>query len=146
MGLDMYLSTRLHVRNSETDLNKQILAVTKMPTNIEVSSVTFEVMYWRKANQIHSWFVNNVQDGTDDCGTYEVELDKLQELVDVCDQVLNDHSLAESLLPTSSGFFFGDTAYDEWYFKDLRETRDRIREVLDDPAFSNLTFEYTASW
>ena len=28
-----------------------------------------EVGYWRKANAIHGWFVRNVQNGKDDCGT-----------------------------------------------------------------------------
>lgn len=26
-----------------------------------------EIAYWRKANAIHRWFVDNVQNGTDDC-------------------------------------------------------------------------------
>ena len=28
--------------------------------------------YWRKANQIHKWFVDNVQGGIDDCRPYPV--------------------------------------------------------------------------
>jgi hypothetical protein len=44
------------------------------------SEVIEEVMYWRKANQIHKWFVDNVQDGVDDCKEYWVSEEKLQEL------------------------------------------------------------------
>ena len=38
----------------------------------------------------------------------------------ICDKVLDDNSLAEELLPTRSGFFFGSTDYDEWYFEDIK--------------------------
>ena len=70
--------------------------------NIEV-----QLMYWRKANAIHKWFVDNVQKGTDDCGTYEVSTDKLKELLDIINEILSDKSKAKSLLPTTNGFFFG---------------------------------------
>lgn len=43
-----------------------------------------EVGYWRKANQIHNWFVENVQDGEDDCGYYEVSAEQLKDLLDIC--------------------------------------------------------------
>lgn len=42
---------------------------------------------WRKANQIHAWFVDNVQDGVDDCGSYIVSENILEELLSVCKQV-----------------------------------------------------------
>lgn len=47
-------------------------------------SINQNVAYWRKANQIHKWFVDNVQDGNDDCGTYEVSKEKLQLLLSIC--------------------------------------------------------------
>lgn len=43
-----------------------------------------EVGYWRKANAIHKWFVDNVQDGIDDCAYYEVSKEQLEELLDIC--------------------------------------------------------------
>ena len=49
-----------------------------------------EVGYWRKANQIHNWFIENVQDGEDDC-RYHNECTKeiLEELLDTCEKVYN---------------------------------------------------------
>ena len=47
-------------------------------------SFFIEVGYWRKANAIHKWFVDNVQDGVDDCAYYEVSKEQLEELLDVC--------------------------------------------------------------
>ena len=50
-------------------------------------------IYWRKANHIHNWFVNNVQDGEDDCGVYEVDVEQLAELAHVCAEVMNHSKL-----------------------------------------------------
>lgn len=44
--------------------------------------------YWRKANAIHAWFVENVQNGVDDCGMYIVRRDQLEELKEACERVI----------------------------------------------------------
>lgn len=137
-----------------------------------------QVGYWRKANQIHNWFVNNIQDGVDDCGYHrEVTEDDLNELLDVCQQVLNscemvdgkiqngtsyengkmvpimedgkyvkDSSVAEELLPSTSGFFFGSTQYDEWYIEDIKKTIDIITKVLETTDFDTQMLYYVSSW
>ncbi len=47
------------------------------------------VGYWRKANAIHRWFVENVQDGEDDCDYHrEVTAEDLEELRDLCIEVV----------------------------------------------------------
>lgn len=46
-----------------------------------------EVGYWRKANAIHKWFVDNVQNGEDNCNIYEVSRDQLEELLKICKRV-----------------------------------------------------------
>lgn len=48
-----------------------------------------EVGYWRKANQIHNWFVENAQEGVDDCGYYPVSKETLQDLHDVCKDIID---------------------------------------------------------
>lgn len=45
--------------------------------------------YWRKANAIHAWFVENVQNGVDDCGTYLVTREQLEALKTACETVLS---------------------------------------------------------
>lgn len=58
-----------------------------------------EVGYWRKANQIHQWFVDNVQDGVDDCNYHdEVTKEKLEELLDICKEVLDGSELVEGMI------------------------------------------------
>ena len=47
-------------------------------------SIIEDVGYWRKANAIHKWFVDNIQDGEDDCGYYEVAPEQLEELLNIC--------------------------------------------------------------
>ena len=47
-----------------------------------------EVGYWRKANAIHNWFVENVQNGNDDCGVYSVSKEQLEDLLGICDRVI----------------------------------------------------------
>jgi len=73
MGLDMYLSKKTYVKYWEHNGdNNYEVTVTKAgkPTNIDPKKVSYiveEVGYWRKANQIHNWFVENVQNGIDEC-------------------------------------------------------------------------------
>lgn len=63
-----------------------------------ISDVEEEVMYWRKANQIHSWFVDNVQGGHDDCKSYYVGWEELRRLLSVCQKVETASSLVDGLV------------------------------------------------
>ena len=48
-----------------------------------------QVGYWRKSNQIHNFFVENVQDGYDDCKYHrECTQEVLENLLDRCKKVL----------------------------------------------------------
>lgn len=150
MGLDMYLSKRTYVRNWEHQKpeERHEVVVTKggQPTKINPNKVTYiieEAGYWRKANQIHRWFVENVQNGVDNCGEYYVSGSDLRKLLELCKQVEADNSLAESLLPSASGFFFGGTEYDEWYFNDISNTIQILEEALED---ENGDYYYSSSW
>ena len=105
-----------------------------------------EVGYWRKANAIHKWFVDNVQNGVDDCGDYKVTKEQLIELYNVCDDVLNDNNLAEHLLPTQSGFFFGMTEYNDRYFYDVEFTKELIDEILEKKSYCLDNLYYSSSW
>lgn len=135
MGLDMYLTAENNV-----EINTKI----KVPGRIQ--GVICDVATWRKANQIHDWFVQNCQGGRDDCQKTMVSLDNLRELVQLCKTVLENKEQAPHLLPTSSGFFFGSTNYDDWYFQDLQNTVDMLEPIIKDPDFQDWWFFYQASW
>ena len=160
MGLDMYLIRK------------------PRGTKIDSEELYEDVGYWRKANQIHNWFVNHVQDGIDDCDYHhEVTKELLEELLDTCETVYNscsmmvglvkngetlvdgkwkpsmvpgkviiDSSVAEELLPTCSGFFFGSTDYNEYYVEDIKKTIDIITEVLETTDFDKEEIYYVSSW
>lgn len=153
MGLDMYLNGKKYVEDwahnfkdnviPEDTPTKQIQKLAGL--GLPVTYVEVKVGYWRKANQIHKWFVDNVQNGEDTCNPYSVEREQLAELRQVCLDVLANHDKAEELLPTGSGFFFGDYDYDEWYFANLKDTVSIIDQCLH-PSNADLYYKYQSSW
>lgn len=143
MGLDMYLSGYKYLWRDD-DTRQKIKK--QLKSSYDPKYVVLELMYWRKANAIHKWFVDNVQEGKDDCKERLVSIDDLKQLLSVVNSVLQDTSLAEQLLPPVGGFFFGSTAVDEWYWKDLENTRDRLNELLSSPDIEELDIYYQSSW
>ena len=109
MGLDMYLyGVTSKFRQHEYNIGHVMTAT--------------EIGYWRKANQIHKWFVENIQDSKDDCRLYEFEKEKLEELLSICETIKENPEKAPELLPTQQGFFFGSYEYDDFYMMDIEET------------------------
>lgn len=93
MGLDMYFTRKKYVGAEYEHRNvKGTIFITingkELPIDFDkVSYIEEKVGYWRKANAIHKWFVDNVQDGVDDCRYAYVDLDKIEELLKVCKKV-----------------------------------------------------------
>ena len=108
--------------------------------------VQLPVAYWRKANQIHDWFVQNVQGGEDDCGDHYVNHEKLQELLDLVEKVLmyGTEEKAREELPPAEGFFFGSYEIDEWYWEQLKYTYEVLKHVLENTDGYSLF--YSSSW
>ena len=59
---------------------------------------------------------------------------------------IKDPSVAMGLLPTTSGFFFGSTDYDEYYVNDIKETIDIVTKVLETTDFEKEMVYYVSSW
>lgn len=165
IGLDMYLSAKKYVSKREgygqgapaNPLFEKVIDgsglaeyCTDESVSIYGATVAVNAAYWRKANQIHNWFVNNVQDGNDNCGEYYVTDEQLEELRSLCNEVLanrGDTSIAEDLLPPASGFFFGSTDFDEWYYGDIEYTATRLKELLEMKGNNyDVSFYYQSSW
>ena len=70
------------------------------------------VGYWRKANQIHHWFVENVQDGEDDCGDYEVSVEQLKYLLDICKLIKNKCKLVNGKVKSGEHLENGEWVVD----------------------------------
>jgi hypothetical protein len=157
MGLDMYLSAKKYVSgydHSPADQKEGYRACVKalgLPDGWRCDDspsayIDLKVGYWRKANQIHAWFVKNVQSGADDCGDYYVSRDQLKTLLETCQMVLEDRNKAPDLLPAQSGFFFGSTEYSDYYFQNLKATVNILTKVLKRPEFERCNFYYRSSW
>ncbi len=153
MGLDMYLNKKVYIgaKFEHRKITGKIeLKQDKTPIKIvleKVSEIVEEVGYWRKANHIHKWFVDNIQNGQDDCREYYVSYEKLMELKSICETIVNQpteilrHQKSRELLPTCEGFFFGGTAYDEYYFDELQETIEILSNLEADGEYY-----YQSSW
>lgn len=143
MGLDMYLKGKVYLDYNSTN-RAEIAKMIDLP-EFEANSVEIELGYWRKANHIHKWFVDNVQNGVDNCGEYFVRKADLEMLLTVCEQVLKNVTNANTLLPTQSGFFFGSVEYDDWYIEDVQDTIEIIKRALSLDS-KLIDFYYRSSW
>ena len=89
MGLDMYLN----IHSQWYDYGDGKLVKKPHPgtdvDKVKTARVIHEV-YWRKANQIHNWFVENVQDGDDDCGEYDVATSDIESLLATCNRLIDE--------------------------------------------------------
>lgn len=106
-------------------------------------------IYWRKANFVHDYFTAGFYErgfDSDNCTEFPVDKKDLKLLAELCDEVLEKPSEAPVLLPTVSGFFFGSTEYDEWYFEDVKFTRDEITKLLKDRPLQKGESMYYWAW
>jgi len=145
MGLDMYLYARQFAFNGFKNQDLYNKLVQEAPFALDTATLQVQVAYWRKANQIHKWFVDHVQDGNDNCEEYRVTRDQLQLLLDNCKLVLINKEEAPNLLPPQEGFFFGSYEYDEFYWQDIQDTIDQIEKILNEYP-EEWEFQYQSSW
>ncbi len=153
MGLDMYLYAKKYISNfdfypEDKKLNKELkkaLGLDHYTKNDNSSlEVRMTVAYWRKANAIHKWFVDNCQGGVDECQESWVTREKLVELRDLCVRAVD--SKDPTLLPPTSGFFFGSTHIDEFYWDDITDTALTLSALIGDEKLKDYDIYYRASW
>lgn len=158
MGLDMYLYATNSVSSKYDTPDNQELYGTLVnvmnaqhfvakESDLRFAQVKVQLAYWRKANQIHNFFIQECADGKDDCSPVYVEREQLEELLKRCTLILESKKDedAQHMLPTQSGFFFGGTEYDEYYYQDLEHTKELLEDILKNSQ-ENWEFEYQASW
>ena len=177
MGLDMYVTIRHKDTQSKIDAyeawerkysyeeyerltDEQREEYRNSEPEYDDDMYGLQLMYWRKANQIHNWFVQNCQNGVDDCERYVITVSDLMKLKELCEKILTmtekrkemrypsfgarekeevdilcltteGVEFANKHLPTCSGFFFGLTEYDNWYVWDLENTVEQINAAID---------------
>lgn len=86
-----------------------------------------EIAYFRKVNFLVRYF--NYEDNL---SLIEIDKCQIENLIDVCVEVLEakNASVSEILLPTTSGFFFGSTDYDRYYYESVEEVLLTFRDIL----------------
>jgi len=150
MGLDMYLTATRVMWKEDDALAAEVSKLFPEIAGAPITQVQIELKYWRKFNALHLWLVKNVQNGVDECQKSKVSENHLVELRRVCKAVLTDNPSAATLLPTGSGFFFGNTKYDSYYFNNVQGALDVVdRLLIGDalhPAMENWDIYYRASW
>ena len=128
-------------------LRGQVGSINRIKPDGDSYIVVTEAGYWRKANQVHNWFVKNVQDGVDNCGTYNVSRETLSQLLDDCNKVVNESCDPADVLPSVDGFFFGGTDYDEWYYEDVANTVQKLEPMVDEYCHgTSYGLYYCSSW
>lgn len=171
MGLDMYLY--LNKYESQFD-NKKLTYPRELATlkekirkrNFLSKETSYQVGYWRKFNALHSYIVNKLADGEDKCQDIYINRKNLKEMLEILkkveksfdgaeivkqneDYIAYKNPVAEELLPTQSGFFFGGLEYDTWYLRDVRyaiELFEDVLKVLEKDKKGLYSVYYRASW
>lgn len=175
----MYFTKKIYIWGKDREGLK--ITGIKGVNSRKVKEVSEDAGYWRKANCIHSWFVENVQSGEDDCKEYNVSEEQMKELLATVNKVLDasklvkgkiqngsrsytndkgenitnepvmedgeyieDPKVAQELLPNTEGFFFGNQAYDQYYYEDLKTTKKILEDALKDTGRAD--FYYQSSW
>ena len=107
---------------------------------------TEQVAYWRKANAIHGWIIEETG-AVDNCDPIHISKPLLIRLRDTCAEVLRVQTAdyAQELLPPTNGFFFGSHEVDDWYWENIKETIERLNDIIDNSS-EDQEFEYHASW
>ena len=164
MGLDMYFYARKTTYksfskwdepNSANEVNypKDLKTFSDYIYDRNFKSVqtetSYQIGYFRKFNALHSYIVKTFANGIDNCQDIILYKEDVEQIKKVLDEVLNAHQQVEKakeLLPTQSGFFFGGTDYDEYYFEDVKDAADLMQSFLDNFDFEKYQLVYRASW
>ena len=76
----------------------------------------------------------------DKCQLAYVERSQLDRLKELCEEALEKKD--PTLLAPQSGFFFGSTEIDEWYWDSLRDTI----QIIEDLPEQKGDYYYQSSW
>lgn len=114
MGLDMYLEVH---RSTYLPKGKRTIDLDNLKDDFEHYfdddfgcsnriGITEQVGYWRKANAIHHWFVENVQEGVDECQTSDVDEEDIDNLLNLCNNILDKIEGLEFIISDESKSYY----------------------------------------
>lgn len=123
-----------------------------------------EVGYFRKVNFLMRFFnyVDNCKDvileksriedlvnitqNIIDLSEKRKDLDSVGNFAEYCENKFSWEIYAQTMLPTTSGFFFGSTAYNEWYLEDVKSVNAVFKGILKDTNFDYYDIVMCASY
>jgi len=140
-------------KNDLVKLKELIIETEKLANEIEDYEIL--VIEWRKANQIHKWFVDHVKFVKNDIeseifdGSVLLKLKKdIEKVLDLIKNNYNENELENlkiqpgnplydkimKIMPPTSGFFFGSTDIDWWYVRQLENTLEELNDLDPKPG------------
>ena len=150
MGLDQYL----YVAKEELEqdyyehLGEKICEETSEIYYYDETEILEPIAYFRKSNWLHGYLNKLCLERTyheiEDCEYFIFSQQDLKNLLALCREVVEYKSIAyaEDWLPPMSGFFFGSTAIDEYYFEDVQDFINDMEVYEED----NFQYVYYAWW
>ena len=117
--------------------------VEKINAEVDMAYEEYDA-YFRKVNFLFNYFESITGTMQDQWFAF-VTPEDVDDIIDRCEKVLKNHHLAHSLLPTQSGFFFGSTDYDKWYFHDVKDCLKQMkkyRKLLKDGVTGYVIFSW----
>ncbi len=137
MGLDASLNVRKYLYD-EPGLTNLIKEKTNY-WDFEPNYIEFEVVYWRKAWQIHDFFIDHTSD-PENGTSFFVERELIEDLYDRVCTILKEPERALDLIP--------DTCADDWYFSQIKNTKVSLEKLFNSEFWIDDSYEfyYEASW
>lgn len=149
MGLDMMLYA-VHNINAQYDWYGITGYVNiyrnhiKIPIEFKnITQIECEVVYWRKAYQIDNWFKQNVSKNDKRGSKYYISKEKLRELVDKCEHILQNKDTIKEVLGMIEGILVKDSNLN---LKDMEYTISRLKELDLSDDNSHVEYYYMGSF
>lgn len=103
-----------------------------------------ELAYFRKVNFLVGYFLGDDYDDSDNLSPVVIDKEQVEELIDICKQVLEkkDDEYSMEVLPPTGGFFFGKYEIDEDYYRNVEYVKEIFEEQVL-PEFDTLEDDET---
>jgi hypothetical protein len=123
---------------------KQVWDTLKIDKNSFGSvKVKVAVHGWGAYYRIHSWFVNNVQNGVDDGQYRYITREQLQQYVNTCKKALANKKKAYHIFPINADYCDREQANIDDYFRAFENDVKCITRILKNPKYKDWDFCYT---
>lgn len=95
--------------------------------------------------EAHLWVIDAYRHRINDTNLDHILIDPDQLLGDL-ETVIKNPESAPEIMPTSSGFFFGSTDYDKFYFEDVMALHKTLNTEKKQGYFNNHSYFYWSWW